>query len=83
MKLPKNILNAKIFQPPKILKSKISNPPKNFNHLCHLQSGPIRSNPLEIYSGTCVLNILVWVEEGLEVALFDINITSFLMQIML
>ena len=82
MKLPKNILNAKIFQLPKILKSKISNPPKNVNHPCHLQSGPIRSNPLEIYSGTCVLNILVWVEEGLEVALFDINITSFLMQIM-
>ena len=49
MKLPKNILNAKIFQPPKILKSKISNPPKNVNHPCHLQSGPIRSNPLEIY----------------------------------
>jgi len=42
MKLPKNILNAKIFQPPKILKSKISNPQKNFNHPCHLQSGVTR-----------------------------------------
>ena len=81
MKLPKNILNGQIFQSPKILKSKISNPAKNFNHPCHLQSGSIRSNPLEIYS--CVLNSLVWVEVGLEVALFDINITSFLTQIML
>ena len=79
MKLPKNILNAKIFQPPKILKSKVSTPPKKTSSSLSLA---IRSNP-EIYG--CVLNIhiLVWVEAGLEVALFDINITSFLMQIML
>ena len=78
MKLPKNIL-AKIFQPPKILKSKISNPQKSFNPF-HLQS---RVTPPQLETYSCVLNILVWVEAGLEVALFDINITSFLMQIML
>ena len=42
MKLPKNILNAKIFQPPKILKSKVSTPPKKLHHPCHLQSGVTR-----------------------------------------
>ena len=42
MKLPKNILNAKIFQPPKILKSKISNPPQKRQSSLSLA---IRTNP--------------------------------------